>query len=338
MRRLIAAVACAALVLAPTVAAAWGATGHRIMGVAAIRALPDEIPAFLRTEQAASEIGELSREPDRWKGAGRVHDDDRNPAHFIDLTDDGRALAGGPAIGALPETLLLYRTAVRAAGHDENEAGWLPYAIVDAWQQLRLDFAYWRVLAAAERRATDPGRRAWFAEDRRRREALILRDLGELSHYVADGSQPHHLTIHYNGWDRNTPNPEGFTTARTFHGAFEGAFVRANHDQAALEAAFSPLRVGDQPIERRVVGYLESTWRQVTPLYRLERAGGFTTDVPAGRAFAQRQMAVGASELRDLIVEAWRSSATAEVGWRPVKVQDVEAGTVDPYESLRGVD
>jgi len=334
-RKLLTAALCVALA-APTVAAAWGATGHRMIGVAAVRALPPELPAFLRTEAAATEIGELSREPDRWKGAGRVHDDDRNAAHFIDLDDAGLAL-GGPALTALPQTLLQYRTAVRAAGEDENKAGWLPYAIVDAWQQLRLDFAYWRVLTAAERRAVDPGRSAWFAEDRRRREALILRDLGVLSHYVGDGSQPMHLSIHYNGWAQGTPNPEGFTTARSTHGDFEGAFVRANVDPAAMAAAMGPPAAA-LPIEQRTVRYLGEHWRQIVPFYRLERAGGFTTDATAGRAFATRQLGAAASELRDLTVEAWRASADAEVGWRPVKVRDVEAGTVDPYESLRGVD
>lgn len=334
-RRLIAAILCAA-VIAPSGAGAWIATGHRLIGVAAVRALPPDLPAFLRTEAAATEIGELSREPDRWKDAGRIHDDDRDPAHFINLDDSGRAM-GGPALEALPDTLLLYRTAVRAAGSDENEAGWLPYAIIDAWQQLRLDFAYWRVLSAAERRATDPGRRAWFAEDRRRREALILRDLGELSHYVGDGSQPMHLSIHYNGWARDAANPEGFTTARTTHRAFEGAFVRAHIDQAAVDAALRP-SAPTLPIERRVPRYLRENWRQVTPFYRLERAGGLTTDIPAGRAFALAQLAAGASELRDLTVDAWQASAEAEVGSRPVRVRDVEAGTVDPYESLRGVD
>ena len=167
---------------------------------------------------------------------------------------------------------------------------------------------------------------------------MILRDLGVLSHYVGDGSQPHHLTIHYNGWDRDTPNPEGFTTARTTHSTFEGAFVRANVEQAALDAAMRPLSAGTAPIERRVPAYLRTQWGQVVPFYRLEKAGGFTTDIPAGRAFALTQLAAGASELRDLVVEAWRTSADAEVGWRPVRVRDVEAGTVDPYESLRGVD
>lgn len=336
-RPLSAVLACIALVAAPTAVSAWGATGHRLIGVAAVRAFPDELPAFLRTEAAATEIGELSREPDRWRGGGPLHDQDRNDAHFIDLDEAGRAL-GGPLITELPPTLLAYRTAVRAAGTDEHEAGRLPYAIIDAWIQLRIDFAYWRVLTAAERRTTDSGRRAWFAEDRRRREALLLRDLGELSHYVADGSQPMHLSIHYNGWDEDTPNPEGFTRARTTHATFEGAFVRANIDQAAVDAAVRPLNTAGLPIEGRVPRYLQANWRQITPFYRLERAGAFTTDLPAGRAFTVAQLGAGASELRDLVVEAWRASADSEVGWRPVKVRDVEAGTVDPFEALYGVD
>ena len=52
---------------------AWGNTGHRIAGVAAVQALPKEVPAFVRAPAAATEIGELSREPDRAK-AKRVTD------------------------------------------------------------------------------------------------------------------------------------------------------------------------------------------------------------------------------------------------------------------------
>lgn len=336
IRKLLAAAAALAVAAAPQAAFAWGGHGHRIIGQAAIRALPEEIPAWLRSPESATLVGELSREPDRWKGGGRIHDHERNAAHFIDLDDQGRAL-GGPALNALPETLEAYRTAVRAAGRLESDAGYLPYAIVDAWQQLRLDMAYWRVLVAAENRATDPGRRAWYAQDRRLREALLLRDLGVLSHYVADGSQPMHLSIHYNGWG-NYPNPEGFTTARNTHSVFEGDFVRANVTLEALEAAMSRPSLTPQPIEQRVPVYLRRHWEQIVPFFRLERAGGFTTDVARGRTYATAQMAAGASELRDLVVLAWRASADAEVGWRPVKVRDVEAGTADPFNSLYAVD
>ena len=58
-----------------------------------------------------------------------------------------------------------------AAGIKVNDAGYLPYAILDSWQQLKQDFAYWRVLNAAEGRETDMARRAWYREDRLRREA-----------------------------------------------------------------------------------------------------------------------------------------------------------------------
>jgi hypothetical protein len=59
---------------------------------------------------------------------------------------------------------------------------------------------------------------------------------------------------------------------------------------------------------------------------------------PRGVALATQQIAVGASELRDLIADAWRVSATQTVGWKPVSVADVLAGRVDPYPALYGVD
>ena len=55
----------AAVLAGPAVVSAWGNTGHRLIGVAAVRGLPDELPAFLRTPGAAAEVGVLSREPDR---------------------------------------------------------------------------------------------------------------------------------------------------------------------------------------------------------------------------------------------------------------------------------
>src|ERR1700761_1046205 len=84
-------------------ALAWGATGHRIIGRLAVEALPDTVPAFLRTKDSAEVVGELAREPDRWKDSGRTHDSNRDPAHFIDLGDDGKVF-GGPALSSLPET------------------------------------------------------------------------------------------------------------------------------------------------------------------------------------------------------------------------------------------
>src|SRR5690242_11601752 len=114
----------ALLVLAglPDPALAWGGKGHRMIGVLAAQRLPATIPAFLRSPEAMFEIGEMAREPDRSRGAGQPHDNDRDPAHFIDINDDGTIL-GGPPLAALPATRLDFDTALRAVGTTQYKAG-----------------------------------------------------------------------------------------------------------------------------------------------------------------------------------------------------------------------
>ncbi|WP_332653507.1 S1/P1 Nuclease [Brevundimonas sp.] len=338
-RFLIAAVAVVAVGGAALQASAWGNTGHRLIGVAAVRGLPAELPAFLRTPGAAAEVGELSREPDRTKGGGQPHDRERDTAHFIDMDDSGRVIdQRGMAIDALPRLKSEYDAALTAAGLDVDDAGYLPYAIMDGYQQLVRDFATWRVLNAAEARETDPGKRAWYREDRLRREALILRDMGYLGHYVGDGSQPHHTTIHYNGWSRDVPNPEGFTTSRQTHGAFEGAFTARVARLDAIEAAMTAPQLDGFDLRARVPAYLKTTLAEVLPFYRLEKAGGFGEGDARGATFALNRLAAGASELRDLYILAWRDSADDEIGWPKVKVAEVEAGTADPWLAMYGED
>ncbi|HEV7229034.1 S1/P1 Nuclease [Brevundimonas sp.] len=340
MKRLLISVAALALVALPAAdVSAWGATGHRIVGMTAMRALPVELPAFLRDPAAAAEVGELSREPDRWKGAGQPHDRERDTAHFVDMIEDGRIMTeAGVSIDALPRLKSEYDAALLAAGIKVDDAGYLPYALMDAHQQLVVDLAHWRVLHAAEARETDLARRAWYREDRIRREGLILKTIGELSHYVGDGAQPHHVTIHYNGWSADVPNPEGFTTSRRTHGMFEGDFVRDHVRLQEVEAALPDPRLDETELPPRVTGYLRTTLEQVVPFYRLEKAGGFASGDPRGTAFATARLAAGAGELRDLIVIAWRLAGQAEVGWPKVKVAEVEAGTADPWIAMVGQD
>lgn len=335
MKRIVPLALAAAVAISPNAAFAWGGTGHRIVGRAAAQALPAELPGFLRSKAGVEAIGELSREPDRSKGAGKIHDSDRDAAHFVDIHDDG-AVLGGPPFAPMPATKAAYETQLAAHKLDTAKAGYLHFAIVDRWQQLASDFAYWRILTAAEKNPKWKKNRAWFKADRIRREALILATIGDLSHFVGDGAQPLHASTHYNGWG-DYPNPQGFTTAR-IHSPFESAMVRATADPKAVAAGMTPFRSCGCAIEQRTVDYLLATQKQVVPLYELEKAGGLAQGDPRGPAFATARMAVGASELRDLIVEAWNASATRSVGWRPVAVQDVVAGKVDPYPSLYSID
>src|SRR3979411_2023156 len=82
---------------------AWGATGHEWVSGIAIEKLPDTLPEFIRTPEATAEIAVMGRELDRSKGAGRTHDAERNPGHYINPDDDGLALGVVP-LTKLPVT------------------------------------------------------------------------------------------------------------------------------------------------------------------------------------------------------------------------------------------
>jgi len=324
------------MLAAPQPALAWGATGHRLISSLAASILPDEIPAFLRTPDMAWQIGELGREPDRSKGAGAEYDGEHSPGHWINVGDD-RLVAGGPRLMALPATRQDYDTALREHGTTPYVYGYLPYSIVDGWQLLRKDFGYWRVDALGERSGATAEDRAWFARDRQLHELLIERDLGHWSHFIADGSQPMHVSVHANGWGPFA-NPNGYSQAK-LHAWFEGDFVRQHVQPADVLAMVAAPWACGCPIERRTALYLEATLATVEPFYALEQQGGFKGDGFAGRAFAAERLAAAVAELRDMIVEAWRTSPDGEVGYPPVKVRDVESGKLPlPIEELEGLD
>jgi hypothetical protein len=300
-----------------------------------MRALPAEVPAFLRTTQAVLDVGEYSREPDRIKRAGRAYDSDHSPAHQIDIGDDG-LVAGVLKVTALPANRQDFEKAVEAVGQNSWKTGYLPYSILETEQELTQHLAYWRVLKFAEANPAWSAHRAWFNADRKRREAQILIAIGQLSHFVGDGSQPLHLTVHYNGWGE-FPNPGAYSQAR-LHSPFEGDLVNDHVTLAAVEARMSPVNGLQGSLEQRIGSYLSASSAQVIPFYEMEKAGGMKPGDPRGAAFATRQIAIGASELRDLIVIAWRASDQQMVGWKPISVADVLAGKVDPYQPLMSID
>lgn len=324
------------LVFVPQQAFAWGATGHRIIGVVAVKSLPDEVPAFVRSDDAVWQVGELAREPDRWRGSGPAHDSERDPGHFLDLSDDGTVM-GGPKLSALPSTRVDFDTALRAVGVTQYKTGYLPYSIIDGWQQLRTDFAYWRVDVAGAKFAKSDDARAWFEKDRLLHEALVIRDLGVWAHFVGDASQPMHVSVHYDGWG-DLPNPDGYTTKKGTHAHFEGEYVRANVTESDIAAAMKPYADCTCSIEARTATYLAATSATVIPFYTLEKAHAFDSATPDGKAFAVARVAAGAQELRDMILDAWRASGDAKVGHPGVAVKDVEAGSADALAPLQGED
>jgi hypothetical protein len=312
------------LLLSPAAAFGWGATGHEFASGVGAEILPEEIPAFVRQPDAVAEIAVLGRELDRSKGSGDPHDKERDPGHSVNL-DDSQRVVGVLALDMLPPTREAYDTILRTRNFTQYSAGYLPYAIVDGWQQLVKDFAYWRAASVGARTAADPAERAWFDTDRQRREKLVIRDLGVWSHYVGDASQPMHVSMHFDGWGP-FDNPRGFSTRRGLHAQFEGAFVKTNVGRDAVKAATAPYHACSCSIWDRMRSLILASHAHVVPFYELEQKGGFSDGNPAGIAFATERLADSASVLRDMIVDAWRASEDVGVGYPMISVRDIEAG------------
>ncbi|MGB8266039.1 MAG: hypothetical protein WCE44_06940 [Candidatus Velthaea sp.] len=318
--RIIAGVLAASLlaVLAGAEAFAWGATGHYLINRVAVEQLPANLPAFVRSSAAVFEIATLGPEADRVKGSGQTFDQDTEHAHFIDVKDDG-SIAGTVTLASLPATREAYDTALRSAGTDQYKIGYLPYEIVDGYEHVVTDFGYWRVAAAAERQATGTEDKSFFNAQRLLREALVLRDIGYWGHFVADASQPLHISIHYNGWNSNRedkyPNAKGYTNSHTIHARFESALVAATATDAGITSRVKPFVPASQPILAQVETYLQATLAGVPTVYELENHGAIDGHAPEAVNFALDRLAAGATELRDLIAEAWDESATHPVGY-----------------------
>jgi hypothetical protein len=319
----------AAIVLS-SAAMGWGADGHRMISTVAVQSLPDELPAFVRSTAAVEEAGYLAPEADRVKGAGRSFDEENSPGHFADVGDDGTI--SGVLLAKLPVSREQYDEALNKGGTTQYKQGYLPYSIQQGFQRLAKDFAYWRVAAWGESNAKTPEARAWYAKDRVMREKIVLHDLGTWSHYVGDGSQPLHVTIHFNGWGKY-PNPDGFTEAK-IHSPFESSYVHGNITEKDIAKAMPAVRDCKCEIWTRTADYLAASESEVVPLYRLEKKVGLTKHSPEMNAFVTKELGRGAAELRDMVIDAWHKSAEMSVGYPEKKVADILAGTVDPTESL----
>ena len=93
---------------------AWGHTGHVEISTAAVFALTNDVPAFVRTVEAAQEIGQEGPEADISKTTvtveqyaipypyfNNVHDAERDPGHYIDIDDNGVVVGGAVAAECL---------------------------------------------------------------------------------------------------------------------------------------------------------------------------------------------------------------------------------------------
>jgi hypothetical protein len=290
LRRCLLTLAAFMLVFNPS-ALGWGDHGHTISGRAAAMKLPSGMPKFFR--KSVDQLSYLNPEPDRWRDRAESNiypamNAAFAPDHYVDLEFV-------PAGGLDAPDRYAFISELVKAGRKPNEAGFLPYHALELFQRLRAEFRLWR----AEK---DSKRRGWIEE-------RIINDAGLLGHYVADGANPHHTTMHHNGWVGE--NPKGYTTERDFHGRFENEYVRT-HIQLSdlLPLVGDDARVLDNPREA-IIAHLRDSHAKVEELYELEKREKFgaATAGAEHKKFAAARLAAGARMLRDLWWTAWVTSA-----------------------------
>jgi len=299
----------------------WGETGHVLAARAATDGIPEEMPAFFR--QADAQLTYLNPEPDRWRVRELPEMDQAfSYDHYVDL--ENVPAAARRALNRYDYLSVLFRET--ELERPERDAGLLPFHILELYQRLVTEWTLWH--------GTDSPRERGYIE------ARIINDAGTLGHYVTDAAQPHHTTIHFNGWNASgsmtEPNPQGFTDARDFHGRFESAFVSAHVSGARVtQASRRPVRNlgGTEEVRQAVWAHIMRSHDRVEELYRLERDHGFnpeTAAAPETVAFAVERLADGAAMLRDLWWTAYLDGrGRAEALARAEAGETDESGGID---------
>jgi hypothetical protein len=288
-----------ALVLFQAEAAfAWGNEGHTYVNRVSAQKIPAEMPRFLR--RAVAEIAYLGPEPDRWRNPSELQlKNAQEPDHFIDLERVDW-------LNPLPTTRYeFYRRLYekRAATSDRPDdylpehVGLQPYITLEVFGRLKAAFREYRRLRDLHQ-PTGPV------------EHAIVFYAGWLGHYVADGSQPLHTTIQYNGWVG--PNPDGYTSEHKIHALFETTYVAQNIAARDFsDLVHAPERLTD-PFQQ-YVAYLRESNGHVETVYALEKAGGFSgKGTPEAFTFTTRRLAAGSQMLLNLWFTAWLDSAIPE--------------------------
>ncbi len=276
-------------IINPVPTNAWGDEGHRWINRAAAEKMPDDMPAFFK--QAGGRLSFLGPEPDRWRDRNELYralNEAQAPDHFIDIDKPEN-------FQSLPDNRYLYSDWLRASGKEPKDIGYLPYAILENYQRIQVSFRMWR----------DPRNSA----ERDQIEQNIIYYAGVLGHYVADGAQPLHTTIHFDGWTTST-NPDHFTREH-LHSRFESEYVRSQIKPEDFSPQVKPAqKLGD--VFADTMKFLFDSNSQVVELYRLEKTARWDSQNrnAESKRFVTARLAAGAQMLANLWYTAWTDSAS----------------------------
>ncbi|MFM1769194.1 MAG: hypothetical protein RJA22_1723 [Verrucomicrobiota bacterium] len=310
------ALALVLLAAGPAPLRAWDYEGHRLVNLLALESLPTNFPAWVFTPAARERIAFLAGEPDRWRNTPDLPLKHQNgPDHYFDLD-----LLAPHRLEAGTLSMFRYEFAFRLAqarlSHpadvpavdpakdaDRTKAmiGLLPWTIVEQAGKVKSAFSSLREFDTA----------GTPEEVANMRENAIY-GMGILGHFIGDGAQPLHTTKHHHGWVGDNPNR--YTTNYTIHAWIDGGyFAKYPIDYPRLKARLRPARSlgASTNLFPRVVGWLEEQYREVEPLYRLEKEGKLSGHLPfsqEGHEFLSGQVLRAAQMLGDVWLTAWQQA------------------------------
>lgn len=162
-----------------TAANAWLSQGHRLMSEHAVRVLPEEVPAWFRSESAGRNIGYANVEVDLMRELGGPELRGREgPNHYM-------AVELLPDDGVMPADRHAYIEWAAKKNMTPSRTGLVYYATLESLNRLEIAFAQHRrwphVLAI---------------------QARCIQYAGELAHFAQDLCMPLHTSIHHDGREK----------------------------------------------------------------------------------------------------------------------------------------
>ncbi len=283
-------------------ASAWGPRAHTAIDRVALETLPADGPVFLL--KYTDFIGNLALLPDAWRSPSEPFSKmEEDPNHgwfreqfsFLEVIPRSRhefliALLDEQRKARDPASEEALRTNIRWTGT-------LPYAVMEAYGRLVAGMRIHRTLSGQ-------------GKDTQDLERALAFDVIRLGHYIGDGAQPLHVSIHSDGW--RGENPEGYTTDRSIHGRVETRFVDdigLTENDVRDHVKELGRQTGD--LFTQVLEFLDESATWMEPIYILEKGGAFEDpENDEARRLILQRTGVGATMLRDLLYRAWRESAT----------------------------
>src|SRR5437868_4887649 len=303
---------------------AWGFRGHTVANLAAVEAISDDGPVFLKAHKAY--IGHLGPVPDTWRSPTEPYlriSEDPNHGWYTESFDFMKDIPRSRT----EFTLRVYDEYQRVSKPDPERAklmnirytGLQAYSMMEGYERVKTGMRLYRLATAKDGAYRFRNIANLYASisplyrDSEGVKAMLANDIafymGWLGHYIADAAQPLHNSRHHDGWDGD--NPKGYTRDPDIHDRFEINFVELIEVKEAdvLPYVTKQARRLEDPWTA-ILDHMIAARGFAEDVYKLDLRSGYKDPRDAeARKLVLTRLAAGSGFLRDLVYTAWLESA-----------------------------